>query len=97
MCFTFNVILIVEINADKFQIFQYAGVSGQNTSLLSSGAYGLVKLLFTVDFASFSSTYSAGASPCYQVSRSSYSPTYTWQCIWPVQELPTTTRHPTLP
>lgn len=32
------------------QIFQYAGVSGSSNSLLSSGAYGLVKLLFTAIF-----------------------------------------------
>jgi MFS family permease len=33
------------------QIFQYAGLHGSSTSLLSSGAYGLIKLLFTVLFA----------------------------------------------
>jgi sugar porter (SP) family MFS transporter len=32
-------------------IFQYAGISGSNTSLITSGAYGLVKLLFTMIFA----------------------------------------------
>jgi len=32
-------------------IFQYAGISGSNTSLITSGAYGLVKLVFTMIFA----------------------------------------------
>lgn len=32
-------------------IFQYAGVTGSSTSLITSGAYGLVKLLFTMIFA----------------------------------------------
>ncbi|KAK5702751.1 hypothetical protein LTR97_003697 [Elasticomyces elasticus] len=33
------------------QIFEYAGVTGQSTSLLSSGLYGIVKLVFTMVFA----------------------------------------------
>ncbi|CAK7212652.1 hypothetical protein SCUCBS95973_001536 [Sporothrix curviconia] len=32
------------------QIFQYAGVGGANASLITSGAYGLVKLVFTLVF-----------------------------------------------
>ncbi|THZ70940.1 general substrate transporter [Aureobasidium pullulans] len=32
-------------------IFQYAGITGSNTSIITSGAYGLVKLLFTMIFA----------------------------------------------
>ncbi|KAJ4395896.1 hypothetical protein N0V93_000112 [Gnomoniopsis smithogilvyi] len=32
------------------QIFQYAGVTGHNTSLITSGVYGLVKLVFTMVF-----------------------------------------------
>ena len=32
------------------QIFQYAGVTGTNTSLITSGAYGVVKLVFTMVF-----------------------------------------------
>lgn len=32
------------------QIFIYAGVTGTNTSLITSGAYGLVKLVFTMVF-----------------------------------------------
>jgi hypothetical protein len=32
-------------------IFQYAGVTGDSTSLVSSGAYGVVKLVFTMAFA----------------------------------------------
>ncbi|KAE8142574.1 general substrate transporter [Aspergillus pseudotamarii] len=31
-------------------IFQYAGVTGSSTSLISSGAYGIVKLVFTMAF-----------------------------------------------
>ncbi|GAB1199211.1 hypothetical protein APSETT444_008557 [Aspergillus pseudonomiae] len=31
-------------------IFQYAGVTGNSTSLISSGAYGIVKLVFTMAF-----------------------------------------------
>ncbi|KAJ5221860.1 uncharacterized protein N7469_010747 [Penicillium citrinum] len=31
-------------------IFEYAGVSGSNQSLISSGAYGIVKLVFTMAF-----------------------------------------------
>ncbi|KAJ5786627.1 uncharacterized protein N7503_011839 [Penicillium pulvis] len=31
-------------------IFQYAGVTGSNASLISSGAYGIVKLVFTMAF-----------------------------------------------
>lgn len=33
------------------QIFQYAGIDGENSSLISSGAYGIVKLVFTMVFA----------------------------------------------
>lgn len=33
------------------QIFEYAGVKGEQTSLISSGAYGIVKLVFTMVFA----------------------------------------------
>jgi hypothetical protein len=33
------------------EIFTYAGVSGSNQSLITSGAYGFVKLVFTVVFA----------------------------------------------
>lgn len=36
--------------ADRRQIFIYAGVKGTNTSLITSGAYGLVKLFFTLIF-----------------------------------------------
>ncbi|KAH8647974.1 putative MFS quinate transporter [Xylariales sp. PMI_506] len=32
------------------QIFTYAGVTGSNTSLITSGAYGCVKLVFTIAF-----------------------------------------------
>ncbi|KAK8115509.1 hypothetical protein PG984_012011 [Apiospora sp. TS-2023a] len=32
------------------QIFEYAGVTGGNTSLITSGAYGVVKLVFTMAF-----------------------------------------------
>lgn len=32
------------------QIFEYAGVTGGNTSLITSGAYGIVKLVFTMAF-----------------------------------------------
>jgi hypothetical protein len=32
------------------EIFTYAGVKGQNTSLITSGAYGAVKLVFTMVF-----------------------------------------------
>jgi hypothetical protein len=32
------------------QIFQYAGVTGTSTSLITSGAYGIVKLVFTMLF-----------------------------------------------
>ncbi|KAI9932218.1 hypothetical protein MW887_009728 [Aspergillus wentii] len=32
-------------------IFEYAGVTGNSTSLISSGAYGVVKLVFTMAFA----------------------------------------------
>ncbi|KAJ9322475.1 hypothetical protein DTO027B5_7982 [Paecilomyces variotii] len=32
------------------QIFEYAGVSGSEQSLISSGAYGIVKLVFTMAF-----------------------------------------------
>ncbi|KAH8653209.1 general substrate transporter [Tricladium varicosporioides] len=32
------------------QIFTYAGVAGQNQSLITSGAYGIVKLVFTLVF-----------------------------------------------
>ncbi|KAF2090389.1 general substrate transporter [Saccharata proteae CBS 121410] len=32
-------------------IFSYAGISGSSTSLISSGAYGVVKLVFTIAFA----------------------------------------------
>ncbi|CAN8105713.1 unnamed protein product [Discula destructiva] len=32
------------------QIFEYAGVTGHNTSLITSGVYGLVKLVFTMLF-----------------------------------------------
>src|SRR4051794_21382536 len=32
------------------QIFTYAGVVGSNTSLITSGAYGIVKLVFTLIF-----------------------------------------------
>ncbi len=32
------------------QIFEYAGVTGTNTSLITSGAYGVVKLVFTMLF-----------------------------------------------
>lgn len=32
------------------QIFEYAGVVGTNTSLITSGAYGIVKLVFTLIF-----------------------------------------------
>ncbi|KAH7007030.1 general substrate transporter [Ilyonectria destructans] len=32
------------------EIFQYAGVKGENTSLITSGVYGLVKLVFTMIF-----------------------------------------------
>ncbi|KEF58891.1 uncharacterized protein A1O9_03734 [Exophiala aquamarina CBS 119918] len=32
------------------QIFEYAGVKGSNTSLITSGAYGVVKLVFTMVF-----------------------------------------------
>ncbi|KAF8848901.1 general substrate transporter [Acephala macrosclerotiorum] len=32
------------------QIFEYAGVTGGNTSLITSGAYGIVKLVFTLIF-----------------------------------------------
>ena len=32
------------------EIFRYAGVVGSNTSLISSGAYGIVKLVFTMLF-----------------------------------------------
>ncbi|CZR54056.1 probable transporter (major facilitator superfamily) [Phialocephala subalpina] len=32
------------------QIFEYAGVTGGNTSLITSGAYGIVKLVFTMIF-----------------------------------------------
>lgn len=32
------------------QIFEYAGVSGSSQSLISSGAYGIVKLVFTMAF-----------------------------------------------
>ena len=32
------------------QIFTYAGVVGSNTSLITSGAYGIVKLVFTLVF-----------------------------------------------
>ncbi|KAH7374559.1 putative MFS quinate transporter [Plectosphaerella cucumerina] len=32
------------------EIFQYAGVTGKNTSLITSGAYGVVKLVFTMVF-----------------------------------------------
>ncbi|KAJ5711850.1 hypothetical protein N7488_006006 [Penicillium malachiteum] len=31
-------------------IFQYAGITGSNESLISSGAYGIVKLVFTMAF-----------------------------------------------
>ncbi|KAJ5901723.1 hypothetical protein N7495_002251 [Penicillium taxi] len=31
-------------------IFEYAGMTGQSTSLISSGAYGIVKLVFTMAF-----------------------------------------------
>ncbi|KAJ5523966.1 hypothetical protein N7494_010616 [Penicillium frequentans] len=31
-------------------IFQYAGITGSNASLISSGAYGIVKLVFTMAF-----------------------------------------------
>lgn len=33
------------------QIFQYAGIKGESSSLISSGAYGIVKLVFTMIFA----------------------------------------------
>lgn len=33
------------------EIFQYAGVEGDSSSLISSGAYGIVKLVFTMVFA----------------------------------------------
>ena len=33
------------------QIFQYAGIKGESSSLISSGAYGIVKLVFTMVFA----------------------------------------------
>lgn len=33
------------------QIFQYAGIKGKSSSLISSGAYGIVKLVFTMIFA----------------------------------------------
>ena len=36
--------------SDPSQIFTYAGVTGSNTSLITSGAYGLVKLVFTLLF-----------------------------------------------
>lgn len=32
------------------QIFTYAGISGQNASLITSGAYGVTKLVFTMVF-----------------------------------------------
>ncbi|KAG4437234.1 hypothetical protein IFR05_007288 [Cadophora sp. M221] len=32
------------------QIFEYAGIVGTNTSLITSGAYGIVKLVFTLVF-----------------------------------------------
>ncbi|KXJ88179.1 general substrate transporter [Microdochium bolleyi] len=32
------------------EIFQYAGVTGKDTSLITSGAYGIVKLVFTMAF-----------------------------------------------
>lgn len=32
------------------QIFEYAGIKGSNTSLITSGAYGIVKLVFTMLF-----------------------------------------------
>lgn len=35
------------------QIFVYAGVTGSNTSLITSGAYGIVKLVFTMVFTWF--------------------------------------------
>jgi hypothetical protein len=33
------------------QIFAYAGIQGESTALISSGAYGIVKLVFTMVFA----------------------------------------------
>ncbi|KAI7525678.1 general substrate transporter, partial [Hortaea werneckii] len=33
------------------EIFQYAGINGEDSSLISSGAYGIVKLVFTMVFA----------------------------------------------
>ncbi|KAM0721605.1 hypothetical protein Q7P37_002530 [Cladosporium fusiforme] len=33
------------------EIFQYAGIQGESSSLISSGAYGIVKLVFTMVFA----------------------------------------------
>ena len=33
------------------EIFQYAGIDGKDSSLISSGAYGIVKLVFTMVFA----------------------------------------------
>jgi hypothetical protein len=33
------------------EIFQYAGIVGESSSLISSGAYGIVKLVFTMVFA----------------------------------------------
>ncbi|KAL1584847.1 hypothetical protein WHR41_06604 [Cladosporium halotolerans] len=33
------------------EIFQYAGIDGESSSLISSGAYGIVKLVFTMVFA----------------------------------------------
>ncbi|KAK9771420.1 putative General substrate transporter [Seiridium cardinale] len=53
------------ITVSIVDIFQYAGIAGGNSSLITSGAYGAVKLVFTTVFTWGCWTYSVGekASP----------------------------------
>lgn len=48
------------------EIFKYAGVVGQNTSLITSGAYGIVKLVFTMIF-TWGLVDVFGRRPCFTV------------------------------
>jgi hypothetical protein len=77
-------------------IFQYAGIRGSQTSLITSGAYGIVKLIITIIFAWASLIGSVDDAAFWLVLPCKALRTSTWLSI-SVRSTQETDMHPTLP